>query len=86
MITVRVLSNKGHLKNVSLDFAPKSNRIANVEAYTSAPFLPIPCYAVGFHFFFIFETVLPINSVGFSISLIAKSIASIINAFTLGFL
>lgn len=46
-----VLAKKGHLKNVSLVNAPKTNRITNVEAYTSAPFLPIPCYLLCFlHF------------------------------------
>jgi len=36
-------------------------------------------------FFFIFDIVFPIDLVGLSISFIAKSIASSIKAFTLGF-
>jgi hypothetical protein len=42
-VTVLVLAKKGHLKNVSLGYAPNFNRITNVEACASAPFLPIPC-------------------------------------------
>ena len=42
--------------------------------------------AVGFHFILIFEMVLPIDFVGLSMSLMAKSMASCINAFTFGFM
>ncbi len=40
----------------------------------------------AFYFFLIFDIVCPMDFVGLSISLIAKSIAAFINAFTLGFL
>jgi hypothetical protein len=43
LITFWVLAKKGHLKNVSLDYAPKLNRIKNAQLLPSAPFLPIPC-------------------------------------------
>ncbi len=40
----------------------------------------------AFYFFLIFDIVCPMDLVGLSISLIAKSMASFINAFTFGFL
>jgi hypothetical protein len=39
---VRVLAEKGNLKNVSTILAQMYNRITNVQLLTSAPFLPIP--------------------------------------------
>ncbi len=37
----RVIVKKQHLKNGSLDFIPKPNRITNVQLLPSAPYLPI---------------------------------------------
>jgi hypothetical protein len=38
------IGDEGEFEKPSLDYAPKPNKITNIEACTSAAFMPIPCY------------------------------------------
>ena len=65
--------------------------VGDFEAFTfilalNPPFCQTAVMRSAFYFFLIFDIVCPMDLVGLSISLIAKSMASCINAFTFGFL